>query len=82
MRRAVADVPPIKTLDDLVKAMSGIIDSMSRGIISAKEAQAAAAVLPLLKNHRKSIGTPEERRIAAIEATRQPLIISHINARA
>ena len=38
--------------------MSGIIDSMSRGIISAKEAQAAAAVL---ENRRKSIGTPEER---------------------
>ena len=75
-------MPPIKTLDELVKAMSGIIDSISRGIISAKEAQAAPAVLPLLKNHRKSIGTPEERRIGAIQATGQPLIISHINARA
>jgi Family of unknown function (DUF5681) len=60
------DLPPIVGAADLVKALAAVADTMARGILSAEEAQAAAAVL---EHHRKAVETHDlERRIAAIEA--------------
>jgi hypothetical protein len=60
------DLPPIVSAADLVKALAAVADAMARGVISAEEAQAAAAVL---EHHRKAVETFDlERRIAAIEA--------------
>ena len=60
------DLPPIVGAADLVKALAAVADAMARGILSAEEAQAAAAVLD---HHRKAVETFDlERRIAAIEA--------------
>jgi Family of unknown function (DUF5681) len=59
------DLPPIVGAADLVKALAAVADTMARGILSAEEAQAAAAVL---EHHRKAVETLDlERRIAAIE---------------
>lgn len=59
------DLPRITSAADLVQALSVISDAMSRGDLSAEEAQAAASVLD---NHRKAIETIDlERRIAALE---------------
>ena len=60
------DLPPIVGAADLVKALAAVADAMARGVLSAEEAQAAAAVL---EHHRKAVETLDlERRIAAIEA--------------
>jgi hypothetical protein len=64
------DLPLIVSATDLVKALAAVVDAMSRGVISAEEALAAAAVLD---HHRKAVETFDlERRIAAIEAMRAP----------
>ena len=64
------DLPPIVSAADLVRALAAVADAMARGILSAEEAQAAAAVLD---HHRKAVETFDlERRIAAIEAMREP----------
>jgi hypothetical protein len=60
------DLPPIVSAADLVRALAAIADAMARGVLSAEEAQAAAAVL---EHHRKAVETFDlERRMAAIEA--------------
>lgn len=65
-RRVRLDLPPIVGAADLVKALAAVADAMARGVLSAEEAQAAAAVL---EHHRKAVETLDlERRIAAIEA--------------
>ena len=47
-----------------------MVDAMSRGVISAEEAQAAAVVL---EHHRKAVETFDlERRLAALEQKRKP----------
>ena len=67
-RRVRLVLPPINGAADVVQASAVIIDCMSRGIISAEEAQAAAAVLD---HHRKAVETLDlERRIAALEEMR------------
>jgi Family of unknown function (DUF5681) len=59
------DLPPIVGAADLVRALAAVADAMARGVLSAEEAQAAAAVL---EHHRKAVETLDlERRIAAIE---------------
>jgi hypothetical protein len=59
------DLPPIVAAADLVKALAAVADAMARGVLSAEEAQAAAAVL---EHHRKAVETLDlERRITAIE---------------
>jgi hypothetical protein len=64
------DLPPIVSAADLVKALAAVADAMARGVLSAEEAQAAAAVL---EHHRKAVETLElERRIAAIENMQKP----------
>jgi hypothetical protein len=53
-----------------VRALAAVADAMARGLLSAEEAQAAAAVL---EHHRKAVETLElERRIAAIENMQKP----------
>jgi hypothetical protein len=65
-RRVRLALPPIVGAADLVKALAAVADAMARGVLSAEEAQAAAAVL---EHHRKAVETFDlERRIAAIEA--------------
>jgi hypothetical protein len=60
------DLPPIVSAADLVRALAAVADAMARGVLSAEEAQAAAAVL---EHHRKAVETFDlERRMAAIEA--------------
>lgn len=55
---------------DLVKTLSAVTDAMARGVISAEEAQAAAAVLD---HQRKAVETLDlERRIAALEQGELP----------
>jgi hypothetical protein len=39
------DLPPIVSAADLVKALAAVADAMARGVLSAEETQAAAAVL-------------------------------------
>jgi hypothetical protein len=59
-------LPPIVGAADLVKALAAVAEAMARGVLSAEEAQAAAAVL---EHHRKAVETLDlEQRIAAIEA--------------
>ena len=56
-------MPPI-----WLKALAAVADAMARGILSAEEAQAAAAVLD---HHRKAVETLDlERRITALEEKR------------
>jgi hypothetical protein len=65
-RRVRLALPPIVRAADLVKALAAVADAMARGVLSAEEAQSAAAVL---EHHRKAVETLDlERRIAAIEA--------------
>jgi hypothetical protein len=65
-RRVRLKLPSIVGAADLVKALAAVADAMARGVISAEEAQAAAAVL---EHHRKAVETLDlERRITAIEA--------------
>jgi Family of unknown function (DUF5681) len=65
-RRVWLALPPIVGAADLVKALAAVADAMARGVLSAEEAQSAAAVL---EHHRKAVETHDlERRIAAIEA--------------
>ena len=60
------DLPQIISAADLVRALAAVADAMARGVLSAEEAQAAAAVL---EHHRKAVETFDlERRMAAIEA--------------
>jgi uncharacterized protein DUF5681 len=60
------DLPPIVGAADLVKALAAVADAMARGILSAEEAQGAAAVL---EHHRKAVETLDlERRITALES--------------
>jgi hypothetical protein len=60
------DLPPIVSAAHLVKALAAVADAMARGVLSAEEAQAAAAVLDHL---RKAVEIFDlERRMAAIEA--------------
>jgi uncharacterized protein DUF5681 len=60
------NLPAIVTAADLVKALAAVADAMARGVISAEEAQAAAAVL---ERHRKAVETHDlERRITALES--------------
>jgi hypothetical protein len=62
------DLPPIVCAADLVRALAAVADAMSRGVLSAEEAQAAATVL---EHHRKAVETLDlERRITAIEEKR------------
>jgi hypothetical protein len=69
-RRVRLDLPPIVTAADLVKALAAVADAMARGVLSAEEAQAAAAVL---EHHRKAVETFDlERRITAIENMQKP----------
>jgi hypothetical protein len=64
-RRVRLDLPPIVGAADLVRALAAVADAMACGVLSAEEAQAAAAVL---EHHRKAVETFDlERRIAAIE---------------
>lgn len=64
-RRVRLALPPIAVAADLMQALGVISDAMARSILSAEEAQAAAAVLD---HHRKAIETIDlERRIAALE---------------
>jgi ribosomal protein L17 len=64
------DLPPIVSAADLVKALAAVADAMARGVLSAEEAQAAAAVL---EHHRKAVETFDlERRITAIENMQKP----------
>jgi hypothetical protein len=52
-----------------VQASAAVVDAMSRGVISAEEAQAAAVVL---EHHRKAVETFDlERRLAALEQKRK-----------
>jgi uncharacterized protein with ACT and thioredoxin-like domain len=65
-RRVRLDLPPIVGAADLVKALAAVADAMARGVLSAEEAQSAAAVL---EHHRKAVETYDlERRIASLEA--------------
>ena len=62
------DLPPIVCAADLLRASAAVVDAMSRGVISAEEAQAAAVVL---EHHRKAVETFDlEVRIAALEQKR------------
>jgi hypothetical protein len=64
------DLPPIVGAADLVTALSAVADAMARGVVSAEEAQAAAAVLD---HQRKAVETLDlERRIAALEQGELP----------
>ena len=64
------DLPPIVSAADLVKALAAVTDAMARGVISAEEAQAAAAVLD---HQRKAVETLDlELRIAALEQGEPP----------
>ena len=64
-RRVRLPLPQITAAADLVKALSAVTDAMARGVISAEEAQAAAAVLD---HQRKAVETLDlERRIGALE---------------
>jgi hypothetical protein len=47
-------LPPIVRAADLVKALAAVADAMARGVLSAEEAQSAAAVL---EHHRKAVET-------------------------
>ena len=59
------NLPPIVSAADLVRALAAVADAMARGVLSAEEAQAAAAVL---EHHRKAVETLDlERRITALE---------------
>ena len=54
----------------IVRALAAMVDAMSRGVISAEEAQSAAVVLE--HHHRKAVETFDlERRLAAIEQKRK-----------
>jgi hypothetical protein len=67
-RRVRRALPPIVGVADLVKALAAVADAMARGVLSAEEAQAAAAVL---EHHRKAVETLDlERRITALEEKR------------
>jgi len=67
-RRVRLALPPIVGAADLVKALAAVADAMARGVLSAEEAQAAAAVL---EHHRKAVETLDlERRIIALEEKR------------
>jgi hypothetical protein len=67
-RRVRLALPPIVGAADLVKALAAVADAMARGVLSAEEAQAAAAVL---EHHRKAVETLDlERRITALEEKR------------
>jgi hypothetical protein len=63
-RRVRLALPPIVGAADLVKALAAVADAMARGVLSAEEAQAAAAVL---EHHRKAVETLDlEPRITAL----------------
>ena len=67
-RRVRLNLPQIVGAADVAQASSAVVDAMSRGVISAEEAQAAAVVL---KHHRKAVETLDlELRIAALEEKR------------
>jgi hypothetical protein len=64
------DLPPIVSAADLVRALAAVAGAMARGVLSAEEAQVAAAVL---EHHRKAVETLDlERRIVAIENMQKP----------
>ncbi|MCA1604571.1 MAG: hypothetical protein LC775_03630, partial [Acidobacteria bacterium] len=68
-RRVRLNLPPIVGAADVVQASTAVVDAMSRGVISAEEAQAAAVVL---EHHRKAVETFDlERRLAALEQKRK-----------
>ena len=68
-RRVRLNLPPIVGATDLLRALAAVADAMSRGVISAEEAQAAAVVL---EHHRKAVETFDlERRLAALEQKRR-----------
>jgi hypothetical protein len=49
-----------------VRALAAVADAMGRGLLSAEEAQATAAVF---EHHRKAVETLDlERRITALES--------------
>lgn len=64
--RAISvELPPVRTAEDVLSALTTVVDAVAAGTITPDEGQAVAA---LLETKRKAIETTEiERRLTALE---------------
>jgi hypothetical protein len=59
-------MPELRTVSDVVTAITAVIEQVSSGVLSVEEGQAVCTIIEV---HKKALETLElERRVAALEA--------------